>query len=279
MKLLFEEREPLAGLRPWVRRVILGYSEEPVEESLPIRSTGFAYFTFTNRESGCSMNYEHVSKKIEDEINIVNQLTQNQAYLKFNGKVIHIGLEMLPTFPYHIFHLSGEELLNQGASFKSVNEKEYEELTSTIRRDMRYDRIGLVLQEYVLKKLQEKNLMLGEIEHVLQIIYDQYGQISVPELAKKVSLSERTFRRNFTKTIGLSPKYYAKIIQLNHVFNSIKTNNEKEIYQIALESGYYDQSHFINDFQKYIGQSPNNFLQSGHDFLRTYLGKVSFDPD
>jgi len=277
MNVIFREEMPIAALRPWVRRAMIGFSEKPVREILPIRSTGFAYFTFTNIESGMEIQYEHQSIKTSDEIHIANQLTQNNSQLNFNGKVIHIGLEILPSLPQHLFNLSGEFLLNNGISYKTVNAKEYQALVNTIKTDLNPERISKALQEFLLMKIKEKKLKAGIIEKVLQLIYDQNGFITVPKLAEENSISERTLRRYFKKVIGLAPKYYAKIVQLNHVFDAIKTNNEKEIYKIALEAGYYDQSHFINDFQKYIGQSPNDFLQAGHYFLKTYLGKVRFE--
>ena len=276
MNLIFKEEMPIVELMPWVRRVIIGYSKKPVKEMLPIRSTGFAYLTYSNSEAEIVMHYEHQSIVTKDEIQIVNQLTQNNAWLDFEGIVTHIGLEILPSLPQHIFGLSGEYLLDNGMSFRNVNEDEYLALVYDLKRESDYHRIALVLQKFILKKIREKDLKIGPIENVLQTIYKLNGFITVPKLADENFLSERTLRRNFTKTVGLAPKYYAKIIQINHVFDAIKTNNEKEIYKIALEAGYFDQSHFINDFQKYIGQSPNNFLLSGHYFLRTYLGNVKF---
>lgn len=266
----------MAELRPWVRRIIIGFSKLPVKEILPIRSTGFAYFTFTSQEAGMAMKYEHQSIVARDEIHIVNQLTQNNAWLSFNGLVTHIGLEMLPSLPQHLFGLSGESLLNGGISFKAINEEEYLELSYHLKQESDHTKIGIILQEFILEKVKENDLKMRPIENVLQSIYKKNGFVTVPKLAEENFLSERSLRRNFTKTVGLAPKYYAKIIQLNHVFDAIKSNNEKEIYKVALEAGYYDQSHFINDFQKYIGQSPNNFLQSGHYFLKTYLGNVNF---
>ena len=36
---------------------------------------------------------------------------------------------------------------------------------------------------------------------------------------------------------------------------------------IAFESGYYDQAHFINDFKAFSGFTPNQFLSKNSEYL------------
>jgi AraC-like DNA-binding protein len=76
----------------------------------------------------------------------------------------------------------------------------------------------------------------------------------------------------FGKIVGLSPKQYCKVIQFNAVFDAINKGNAKEIHDLALKHGYYDQAHFIHDFKMRLGQSPQAFFKSRHYFLRHYLG-------
>lgn len=41
----------------------------------------------------------------------------------------------------------------------------------------------------------------------------------------------------------------------------LKSKNENiSLTELAYESAYYDQSHFISDFRKMTGLTPNNFL-------------------
>ena len=42
------------------------------------------------------------------------------------------------------------------------------------------------------------------------------------------------------------------------------------MHLLALDCGYYDQSHFINDFNKLIGNTPENFLQGNQTYLKNY---------
>jgi transcriptional regulator GlxA family with amidase domain len=69
-----------------------------------------------------------------------------------------------------------------------------------------------------------------------------------------LGLSKRTLERRFQIHIGTTPKKYARIVRLrNALFQRKQLSNWADV---AYSSGYYDQSHMINDFQELYGLSP-----------------------
>ena len=104
-------------------------------------------------------------------------------------------------------------------------------------------------------------------------IFKNNGAVAMSDLVDKTPLSERHFRRKFKEIVGISPKYFCKVIQLNSVFEIIKSANSEKIHALALDNGYYDQAHFIKDFNKLIGESPVNFLNGEFVHLKSYLGR------
>jgi AraC-like DNA-binding protein len=131
--------------------------------------------------------------------------------------------------------------------------------------------VAELLQHYMMKYLPAVE-PIKYLEDALHLVYARHGNIEITELRQSIGMSERHFRRQFKRIIGLNPKKYCKIIQFNAVFEAIQTGNEKTLYDLALTNGYYDHAHFINDFKAYLGKSPRNFLRSEHSFLKTYLG-------
>ena len=70
----------------------------------------------------------------------------------------------------------------------------------------------------------------------------------------------------------MSPKYFCKVIQINFNFELLRTSNTEKLHHLALDCGYYDQAHFINDFNRFIGESPTKFLRGQHGFVKSYSG-------
>jgi AraC-like DNA-binding protein len=82
------------------------------------------------------------------------------------------------------------------------------------------------------------------------------GSYPIAMLARTLGLSERTLERRFQIHIGATPKRYARIVRLrNAVFLRKELSNWADV---AYATGYYDQSHMINDFQELYGMTPES---------------------
>ncbi|MEO1254779.1 MAG: AraC family transcriptional regulator [Bacteroidota bacterium] len=117
----------------------------------------------------------------------------------------------------------------------------------------------------------EKRLKAVEIDKRLPISIELLNQnhISLDAVSEEVCLTSRGFRKLFTSQVGLSPGYYKKIARFNAAASQISTNPDVSLTTIAVENGYYDQSHFIRDFRQFAGISPKvyqKFLAKSSDF-------------
>jgi AraC-like DNA-binding protein len=81
------------------------------------------------------------------------------------------------------------------------------------------------------------------------------GNGSIAQLAQKLGLSKRMLERRFQLHIGTTPKKYARIVRLRNALFQRQTLSSWA--DVAYSSGYYDQSHMINDFQELYGLSPD----------------------
>ena len=76
------------------------------------------------------------------------------------------------------------------------------------------------------------------------------------ELARQLYVSPRQLRRRFKAEVGLNPKYIARLKRFSYV-NLRLTQNPDFSWQMFLDRGlFYDQSHFIKDYQEFFGKSP-----------------------
>ena len=83
--------------------------------------------------------------------------------------------------------------------------------------------------------------------------------VSIPSFASDCNLSRRQLERKFKEFSGFSPKDFFRIIRFKNVLKESEQQS-KSLAQIAMDSGYYDQSHFTHEFKKYSGYSPREFF-------------------
>ena len=82
--------------------------------------------------------------------------------------------------------------------------------------------------------------------------------ISLDKLSMEFSLHPNYIVRKFKEITGFKLSEYLTKIRLEHSMKYL-LSNEENITTIALESGFYDQSHFNKNFKKHIDTTPNHF--------------------
>lgn len=70
----------------------------------------------------------------------------------------------------------------------------------------------------------------------------------------------------FKKYIGLTPKYYQRVLRFNEILQLINQSKKIEWSQVAYHCEYSDQSHFIKEFKHFSGLNPQKFISN--DFHR-----------
>lgn len=82
-------------------------------------------------------------------------------------------------------------------------------------------------------------------------------QLDVPRLADKVSMSERTFVRHFTKSIGETPAHFVETLRLDQVRNLLTTG--LSLKEIAARTGYSTGAQLSKAFDRRFGMTPQLF--------------------
>jgi AraC-like DNA-binding protein len=104
-------------------------------------------------------------------------------------------------------------------------------------------------------------LELDAAEKALAWLVENRGQVPMDELADAASLSPRQFRRTCLERTGLSPKRLARVLRFRHALWHGRPDRQRDWTDVALECGYYDQAHFINDFREFSGLAPGEFVR------------------
>lgn len=83
---------------------------------------------------------------------------------------------------------------------------------------------------------------------------------SVAAIACELGLGPRQLRRHFNDLVGIGPKEYAAIRRFERAADGLARG--RPLAQVALEAGYYDQSHMNLDFRARAGMSPKSWASA-----------------
>ncbi|GGZ26288.1 hypothetical protein GCM10007049_18700 [Echinicola pacifica] len=117
-----------------------------------------------------------------------------------------------------------------------------------------------IIENFLSGKLHEKTTIDTIVKSTIDALLETKGSASVKEILRDDLSKRRQLERKFKKQIGLSPKQLGKVIRLQTALKMLLNKQEENLTDIAYESEYFDQAHFIKDFREFTGINPKEFL-------------------
>jgi AraC-like DNA-binding protein len=117
-----------------------------------------------------------------------------------------------------------------------------------------------LLQEALLSRLREGVEQHYAVSAALEMFGKNQAAPRVREAAKYLGLSQRWFIRVFKAEVGIGPKLFSRIQRFQQARTFIQRNPSINWADLAVDLGYFDQSHFIREFVEFSGLSPTDYI-------------------
>lgn len=103
-----------------------------------------------------------------------------------------------------------------------------------------------------------KDKQLEEIRDYIEINFLE--QLKLDDIEMHFGLNKFGIIRSFKNRYNTTPSAYQLQLRVNYAKHLIKEN--RNLVQVALNSGFYDQAHFSKEFKKAYGITPKQYLKS-----------------
>ena len=130
-----------------------------------------------------------------------------------------------------------------------------------------------IIENFLLEKLNDKITIDNIVKQTVEALLSSNGTESITTILKEDLSKRRQLERNFKKQIGISPKQLGKVIRLQTALKMLLNKKKDNLTNIAYESEYFDQAHFIKDFKEFTGINPKEFLGNENMALSTLFYK------
>jgi AraC-like DNA-binding protein len=94
---------------------------------------------------------------------------------------------------------------------------------------------------------------------------DTFGRadsgLAIRDVARDAGLSQRRFIQLFAREVGMPPKLFCRVRRFRQALEKTRKSAVPDWAQVALDCGYYDQSHLIHDFRFFSNLSPTEYVR------------------
>jgi AraC-like DNA-binding protein len=98
----------------------------------------------------------------------------------------------------------------------------------------------------------------SSIDYVIPEILKSGGVVKIDALVKSAYMSNRQFERVFKERMGISGKFYSRLVRFTKAWLLKETKPHITWTQVAYECNYFDQMHLIRDFKDFANTNPKD---------------------
>jgi AraC-like DNA-binding protein len=94
---------------------------------------------------------------------------------------------------------------------------------------------------------------------IVRLIVERREIKTVADLKANTGIGIRKLQRLFSEYVGVSPKWVIRRNRLHELVGILNSGVQPNWPQVALELGYFDQAHLINEFKSIVGSPPAEY--------------------
>ena len=182
--------------------------------------------------------------------------------MTFNGSVNALGIHFLASGGHVFFSQAMNALANRFVNnehniFLGGAELSDKLLSVT---DNKTPQVFIdIIENHLLKELKQYETHAQKrLRHLIQLV-EADPNFSLQELADMLKVSTREVQRIFKQFVGVAPNTFLRVNKINQAKAKIANNEFSSLTQLAIDSGYFDQAHFIRDFKSFMQATPKQY--------------------
>jgi AraC-like DNA-binding protein len=227
-----------------------------------------------NLQSQYMRKEQNGKTKKQHDFYLISRFSE-RYYLQTTGNIKMIGIRFYPWGIRPFIEYAANEITDKQLDPEAVFGSKINSLREQVLNMSRPDMAIEVIERFFIMQLYrygKEDLMIADAAFR---ILNSGGKIEISSLLAPCNLSLRRLQQRFNESVGVSPKFFSKLAKFQYALRQLNEHKKKSsLTEIAYESGYFDQSHFIRDFRFFSGITPKNYL-SGEFELNKIISRTA----
>jgi AraC-like DNA-binding protein len=177
------------------------------------------------------------------------------------------GIQFLPGGMFPFVRVSGGEVANSSVALSEVWGREAEAMREELLEAHSVRAMFGMVEKRLRAQLARPLALHPAIDFARRRFCGAPHVATVAGVLSRIGLSQRRFIEVFRDQVGLTPKAFCRVRRFQRVLETVHRKQAVDWVQVALDGGYYDQAHFIHDFQDFAGMTPGAYLAAATEHL------------
>jgi len=211
---------------------------------------------------GESLPHPNVHLVFGESAATIHGVQTNKFERTLEGRSQVFGVKFRPGGFRPLFNGPISELTDRSVPAAEILGHDIEKLGAVVLSPIGEEQKIEAANKYFRQHLSRPNETIGQASNLVERILNEPDIKTVDNLVELTGVGKRSLQRIFNEYVGVSPKWVIRRYRLHELIEQLNSGDKLDWAQLALELGYFDQAHLINDFKVFIGESPSRYQKT-----------------
>lgn len=213
---------------------------------------------------------------IYSKASVIQGLRKKNFEYIANDAIEIIGVRLMPFGVYTLFNIPLTELSDEPVELSLVVGKNIKELEEKIFNTQDIDGKIKLVRDWLFSLFVKREERYGLLIDTVYRIYSSQGKSAINLMCRKNYNYYKKVQRSFRESIGISPKFYARMVRFESMHNTLltslnspdgKTKYTIDWLDIVNKFDFFDQSHLTKEFRFFTRHTPQDFVRKIERFV------------
>jgi len=120
----------------------------------------------------------------------------------------------------------------------------------------------LLTENFLYRKLLTTKIPNEKLISSSELLLKSRENNSIHQICQQHNISRKHLNFLFQEYLGISPKMLSSLNRFQTILQTISNAKPDKFTKIAYELNFFDQAHFNNNFKRFTGIKPNEYIKN-----------------
>jgi AraC-like DNA-binding protein len=178
------------------------------------------------------------------------------------GPTAGVQVDLSPLAARRLFGIPMHEITNRVAPLDQLLGRQAAVLRERLGEGRSWTERFVILDEFLAGPLLGASAVSPGVEWAWRRLASSRGTVPIVRLGAELGWSRKRLVARFREEIGLTPKAAARVLRFEAMVARLRSGCRTRWAELALECGYFDQSHLSREVRRLAGVTPAELLSA-----------------
>ena len=189
-------------------------------------------------------------------------LQTQPTYVESYGESKMVVIQFKTLGAYAFLKQPLQHFTNNYTELDCIYKKEADQVWEQLQEAKTIHERFLLIERFLSRNLLTTKIPNDKLISSINILFQKRENNSIKEICRQHNISRKHLNSLFQEYIGISPKMFSSLNRFQSILQAIGNAKPDKLSSIAYEFNFFDQAHFNNDFKRFTGVKPNEYIKT-----------------